>query len=221
MGSICSSWEREKKRSDAIIETITDAIAATVNDTEEKLLSEDEFDLALERNNIHDGSLLPSIDSMAARLCHPLDISRQHSITFDSQDRIDISTKDYRSFCLLIHRRQGGVILHCSRKKQKPPHYQLPGGHVDDCEFKQITKSLSNLVTQEQLYYAARIGCAREVYEETGIDFRNRLEEFLPMVLYNTNQKDFKNEILINEYKSRFFFVCEVFDQDFPCAVRK
>jgi ADP-ribose pyrophosphatase YjhB (NUDIX family) len=113
------------------------------------------------------------------------------------------------------------VILHCTRKKRKPPHYQLPGGHVDDCEFKQITKSISNLVTQEQLYYAARIGCAREVYEETGIDFRNRLEEFLPMVLYNKEQEDFKNETLINEYKSRIFFVCEVFDEDFPCAVRK
>lgn len=217
MGSICSSCEREKEKPDAITEPTTDAIVATINATEEKLLSEDEFRLSLERSNIQDGSLQPSIDPMAARLCHPLEISRQHSITFDSRARIDISTKDYRSFCLLIHRKQGGVLLHCTRKKRKPPHYQLPGGHVDDCEFKQITKSLSNLVTQEQLYYAARIGCAREVFEETGIDFRNRLEEFLPMVLYNTDQ-DFKNEILINEYKNRFFFVCEVFDEDFPCA---
>jgi hypothetical protein len=95
MGNICSSCEREKKKIDAIIEPITVAIAGTINGTKEKVLSDDEFILALERNKIQDGSLQPSIDPMAARLGHPLEISRQHSITFDSRDRIDISTKDY------------------------------------------------------------------------------------------------------------------------------
>jgi len=135
---------------------------------------------------------------------------------FDSQVSIDISEKDYRAFCLLIHPKQGGLLLHCTRKKKKPPHYQLPGGHVDKEEFEQVAKKSSNVVTQAELYRAARLGCAREVFEETGLDFRKRLEELLPLVLYSTKE-DGK---LINEHKSRIFFLCEVCDEDFPSTQR-
>lgn len=224
MGNICSGCKKEKEKSNVIIEPTNATITGTKNVTQYKSLYEnpyeDEFVLESKRNIIQDDSLQPISDPKIARLYHPLEISRRHSISFDSRARIDILKNDYRAFCLLIHRKQGGILLHCTRKKRKPPHYQLPGGHVDRGEFNQVTNSLSNLVSQEQLYYAARIGCAREVYEETGIDFRKRLEEFLPLILYDTKQGGFKNEVLINEYKSRIFFVCEVFDEDFPCAAR-
>jgi 8-oxo-dGTP pyrophosphatase MutT (NUDIX family) len=108
------------------------------------------------------------------------------------------------------------LLLHCTRKKKKPPHYQLPGGHVDKYEFEQVATKSSNVVSQGELYRAARLGCAREVFEETGLDFRNRLEELLPLVLYSTKE----DNKLINEYKSRIFFVCEVRDEDFASAVR-
>lgn len=215
MGNICSSCEEENKKPNAVIQPAT---TTNKHAMKEIILSEDTF-LSACNNKIktNDDSVKPP-SNHTARLDYPLEISQQHSLTFDdSRSRIDFSKNDYRAFCLLIHRKQGAVLLYCTRKKRKPPHYQLPGGHVDDCEFKQLTKSLSNIITQEQLYYASRIGCAREVYEETGIDFRNRLDELLPMVLY---KEDFKNETLINEFKTRIFFVCEVFDEDFPRAVR-
>ena len=208
MGSICSRSESETTKPDVISEPFG-----------EKLL-EEEFFSALKSNKIQDDSVPPEKYSKATKIDALLELSRGHSLSFDSRARFDISTNDYRAFCLLIHRKQGAVLLHCTRKKQKPPHYQLPGGHVDSCEFKQISKSLSNYVTQEQLYFAARIGCAREVYEETGIEFRNRLEEFLPLILYDRKEGKPENETLINEYKNRIFFVCEISDEDFPCAVR-
>lgn len=200
MGSICSSCDGEEKKTDAIIEPKT----VTIDGAEGEFLLP--HDHALQR---------------AARLYHPLAISKQYPLTFNSQNRLDFSTRDYRAFCLLIHRKHGALLLHCTRKKKKPPHYQLPGGHIDNCEFQQMTKSLSTRITGEQLYHAARVGCAREVYEETGIDFRSRLGKFLPMILYSTEEKDFKSDTLINEYKSRIFFVCELFDEDFPYRVRK
>ena len=190
MGSICSSSRGEQRKPGAIVETKTD------------------------------GTLQTASDPRAARLVLPLEISQRYSLKFSSQSRFDISSRDYRAFCLLIHRKHGALLLHCTRKKKKPPHYQLPGGHVDDADFKKITRSLANFATLEQLYYAARLGCAREVYEETGLDFRNRLGEFLPMILSSAEQRDLKDETLINEHKSRIFFVCEVFDDDFPYAVR-
>mmetsp|Transcript_8895 Transcript_8895/g.21978 ORF Transcript_8895/g.21978 Transcript_8895/m.21978 type:complete len:316 (+) Transcript_8895:110-1057(+) len=199
MGSFCSSCEREEKKTDAIIEPKT----VTVNGAEGEFLLPP--DNALQRAN---------------SLYHPLAISRQYSLTFNSQNHLDFSTRDYRAFCLLIHRKHGALLLHCTRKKKKPPHYQLPGGHIDHCEFKQIRNSLSTRITKEQLYHAARVGCAREVYEETGIDFRSRLGKLLPMILYNTEENNFKGDTLINEYKSRIFFVCELFDEDFPYRVR-
>ena len=58
------------------------------------------------------------------------------------------------------------------------------------------------------------------MYEETGMDFRDQLDRFLPMVLYREEEINNKSK-LINEYKNRIFFVCDVFDEDFPRAVRK
>jgi hypothetical protein len=136
MGNICSNSSREEKKKPMIEPS---------NDTEDKLLPP--------CNNIDDGS--PSLD-------YPLKMSQQYSMKFDSKINIDFSDTDYKAFCLLIHKDVGAVLLLCTRKKKKPPHYQLPGGHVDGYEFKQVTKSLSSYVTQEQLYLAARIGCGRE-----------------------------------------------------------
>ena len=160
---------------------------------------------------------------------YPLQVSRKHTLEFNTNVTIDYSKEDYRGFCLLIHKRYGAILLHCTRKKKKPPHYQLPGGHVDDIEFQQVMKNMkksdshqgSSIVTQQQLYEASKLGCAREVYEETTIDLRPKLDRLLPMVLYSeeSSKKDTSSR-LINEYKHRIFFICEVFDNDFASAVR-
>jgi hypothetical protein len=43
---------------------------------------------------------------------------------------------DYRGFVFAVHPKHGLLLLHCTRKPKKGPHYQLPGGHVDDFEFE-------------------------------------------------------------------------------------
>jgi 8-oxo-dGTP pyrophosphatase MutT (NUDIX family) len=152
---------------------------------------------------------------------YPLQVSRKHTLEFNTDVKIDRSKEDYRGFCLLIHKKYGAILLHCTRKKKKPPHYQLPGGHVDDFEFRQVMKdsdTSTSVITQLQLYEASKLGCARELYEETTIDLRQKLDRILPMVLYNTSE-DKKDTRLINEYKHRIFFICEVSDDDFPSVV--
>lgn len=162
---------------------------------------------------------------------HLLDFSKSYSLSFDPKATVDFSKNDYRAFCVLVHREHGALLLHCTRKKRKPPHYQLPGGHVDGVEFHQVCKSSSwlrpsTIVTQEELFLASRIGCAREVYEETSMDFRTQLDRFRPLVLYEplkyqeTQTKKDANRMLINEYKHRIFFVCEVSDEDFAPKVQ-
>lgn len=47
----------------------------------------------------------------------------------------DGNKKDYRGFVFVVHQNHGLLLLHCTRKKNKPPHWQLPGGHVDQDEF--------------------------------------------------------------------------------------
>jgi 8-oxo-dGTP pyrophosphatase MutT (NUDIX family) len=218
--------------------------------------------------------LLTSNPPIPSSFDHLLDYTKNYSLSFDkttttSPTMIDFAKHDYRAFCLLVHRDHGAILLHCTRKKKKPPHYQLPGGHVDGVEFNQVLSSspsktstspdqleaTTNVVTPEQLYKASRIGCAREVYEETGLDFRDRnhevnsvavaasygdenknekndggekstrsLDRFRPLVLYmpatyqemQQNQSQQKTILpLINEYKHRLFFICEVYDEDF------
>lgn len=88
-------------------------------------------------------------------------------------------------------------------------------------KLKNLSKKISGTtaaITKQQLYLAARSGCAREVYEETGLDFRTQLNRFLPLVLYIVEDNDTNEEtgLLINEYKRRVFFICAVNDEDFP-----
>lgn len=67
-----------------------------------------------------------------------------------------------------------------------------------------------------QLLLACKIGAARELYEETGLDLRSKLHRFEPASL--RSQSKIKNgvEILGNEYKSRLFFFLAVTGDDFP-----
>ena len=81
------------------------------------------------------------------------------------------------------------LLLYCTRKKKKPPHYQLPSGHVDAAEFKQVSHNASRFVTQEQLYPSTRLGCIREVYKETGIDLRKELGRLRPMILFDKSER--------------------------------
>lgn len=160
----------------------------------------------------------------------------------------DENAIDYRAFALLIHPNHGAILLHCTRKKKKPPHYQLPGGHVDQEEFQKAaaavvvgrndkndnndntddTKRRPFAITQQQLYLAARMACAREIYEETSIDLRNSLDRLLPMMLVQPPQSQPPSTTtltptsssasansLVNEYKHRIFFVAQVHDADF------
>ena len=124
--------------------------------------------------NIHRPVLLTSTPPIPSTFHRLLDYSRRHVVSFvKDSPLVDFAQNDYRAFCLLVHRQHGAIMLQCTRKKKKPPHYQLPGGHVDKFEFDQVrqtssSSSSSSKVAIEELYQAAKIGCAREVYEETG-----------------------------------------------------
>lgn len=50
---------------------------------------------------------------------------------------IDYKAKDYRAFVFVLHEDYGILLLRCTRKKTKPDHWQVPGGHIDEAEFQQ------------------------------------------------------------------------------------
>jgi len=54
---------------------------------------------------------------------------------------VDYKATDYRGFIFVLHENNGIMLLHCNRKKNKPPHWQLPGGHVDEHEFLEAGKT--------------------------------------------------------------------------------
>ena len=52
---------------------------------------------------------------------------------------VDFKKHDYRCFLLVVH--EGSfMLLHCTRKKKKPHHWQLPGGNIDGFEFFEAGK---------------------------------------------------------------------------------
>jgi 8-oxo-dGTP pyrophosphatase MutT (NUDIX family) len=145
-----------------------------------------------------------------------------------------------------VHRTHGLVLLHCTRKKEKGPHFQLPGGHVDEQEFlaagklaellRLLTKLPSHVVpcihyciflaessrdAQTQLLIAARAGAARELYEETGMDLRYQLDRLEPAALRSDVAFDKHGKPTLNcELKHRLYFFLPVSDEDFLSTVR-
>ena len=101
--------------------------------------------------------------------------------------------EDYKAFIFATHPLHGLLLLHCTRKKKKGPHYQAPGGHVDKEDFDYVianqhqfssssSSSSSNSSSTDQgpelLMQACKMGAARELYEETGMDFRSTVERY-------------------------------------------
>jgi 8-oxo-dGTP pyrophosphatase MutT (NUDIX family) len=127
---------------------------------------------------------------------------------------VDYKSVDYRGFIFVVHKQHGLMLLHCTRKKKKGPHFQLPGGHIDEFEFFAAAEQSSD--SQTQLLLAARAGAARELYEETGLDVRNQLDRLEPAALRNDVEVDkHGKEILKNELKHRLYFFLPVTDDDF------
>jgi 8-oxo-dGTP pyrophosphatase MutT (NUDIX family) len=112
--------------------------------------------------------------------------------------------KQYRAFVFCIHDIYGALLLHCTRKQpMKPPHFQIPGGHVDAVDHDAAAEECS-------LQRAGQVGAARELQEETGIQVDP--DRILPLQLYTTDM----GEHLNNEFKHRLFYRVRLTDDDFP-----
>jgi len=131
---------------------------------------------------------------------------------------VDYKSVDYRGFVFVVHKSYGLMLLHCTRKKKKGPHFQLPGGHIDEPEFFAAAEQSRD--AQNQLLLAARAGAARELYEETGMDVRYQLDRMEPAALRNAVEEDKGGKpILTNELKHRLYFFLPVTDTDFWSSV--
>ena len=88
---------------------------------------------------------------------------------------------DYRAFIFAIHPLHGILLLHCTRKKNKGPHCQAPGGHIDKEDFDDAVSTTTPADSDNGpaiLMRACKIGAARELYEETGMDVRSELNRY-------------------------------------------
>jgi len=179
-----------------------------------------------DNNNIHNNSIEEDATEMTTTKTTSITEEIKPQSTFDFKDT------DYRSFIFVIHEDFGLMMLYCTHKRQKGPHFQLPGGHVDEAEFISTCKSRFGSVVKkykyltsayalarknfsnpkEHLLFAAKKAAARELFEETGLDFRNELARLEPAHLA---AKPHKPSLLTNEFHHRIFFVIHVDDHDF------
>ncbi len=118
----------------------------------------------------------------------------------EPQNMPDYHKIDYRGFAFVIHNIHGMLLLHCTRKAKKGPHFQLPGGHIDAYEFQYAAEKCgAGASTNEVLLEAVKMGTAREFYEETGIDFRGQLDRFDPTPLFSDDSSQFLNCMMENK----------------------
>jgi hypothetical protein len=92
-------------------------------------------------NNLHDfkGRVKPSSSGIGGDDKNGVaDAENQAAtdlINVQARASLDFSGKDYRGFIFVIHEDFGLMMLYCTHKRKKGPHFQLPGGHVDEAEF--------------------------------------------------------------------------------------
>lgn len=126
----------------------------------------------------------------------------------------DFKKSDYRSFIFVVHEQHGLLLLHCTRKKNKGPHHQLPGGHIDEPEFLMAATKCQD--AHAQLIIAAQAGATRELYEETGIDVRDKPFRLEPAALRNEVETNESGKLMMTcELKKRLYFFLTVTDEDF------
>jgi len=136
----------------------------------------------------------------------------------DPTIRVNYFGSDYRGFAFVVHNEHGLLLLFCSRKKNKSPHYQLAGGHIDGPEFLEAAKTSQDSHTQ--LLLAAQMGTARELFEETGMDLRDQLHRLEPAALRSEEKTNKNGEFILTcEHHKRLYFFLQVTDEDFPTGV--
>lgn len=58
-----------------------------------------------------------------------------HGESITGQVLVEWRDVDYRGFVFVLHKAYGLMLLRCTRKMNKGPHWQIPGGHIDKKEF--------------------------------------------------------------------------------------
>ncbi|OII72817.1 uncharacterized protein cubi_03687 [Cryptosporidium ubiquitum] len=95
------------------------------------------------------------------------------------------SVNKFRSFIIVIHQKYGCLLLKSS-KKSEHDIFQLPGGRLDEKDLIINQLEMNNddynikthILPKEDSF---KVAAARELYEETGMDFRNRLHMLKPL----------------------------------------
>jgi len=144
-------------------------------------------------------------------------IRYQQSSSIMAASYQDYMKEEYRAFLFATHPTHGMLLLHCSQKKNKPPHFQTPGGHVDKEDFDDAIARTPEYSHEGPalLITACRIGVARELYEETGIDVRSALDRLHPVRLRENSDSD---KSIFCEFKKRLFFKLSLDEKDFVAA---
>ena len=117
---------------------------------------------------------------------------------------------DYRGFIFVIHVKYGLLMLHCTRKKSKPPHYQCPGGHIDNIEFENATKQVLMKMTMMNAKSKKEVeaGAAAEAEKDATITPSNDEKQRIIYLacragaareLYEETNIDIRDEVILNE----------------------
>ncbi|KAL3775931.1 hypothetical protein ACHAW5_011321 [Stephanodiscus triporus] len=158
-------------------------------------------------------SRLPFLFPVNNRIKH--NIAAQPKSTSSDIMTAEFLKDDYRAFIFATHPRYGILLLRCTRKKNKGPHFQAPGGHIDKEDFEYAESIMQDDSNQGRdiLMQACKIGAARELFEETGMDIRSELDRLQPARLWDSSK-----DSLINVLKFRLFFKLRLEDSDFAAG---
>ncbi len=136
----------------------------------------------------------------------------------DGTCKIDYHNETYQGMVFVVHRSRGMLLFNyydpAGGESNSLGDTRIPGGAISEEEFVAAAKQTGYAKMQLQL--AAREAAARQLFEMTGIDVRQKLDRLTPAVLQMNPQVDSKGtQYLRNEHENTLYYFLQISDEDF------
>lgn len=158
------------------------------------------------------------VDTSSIEKTFSFQTSNEDVSLHDGTCKVDYQNETYKGMVFVVHRTRGMLVFNrvdlSENEANNLSGTHIAGGPVSEEEFLAAAKLTGYAKMQLQL--AAREAAARQLFETTGIDIRQKLDRLTPAVLQMNPPVDAKGiQYLKNEHENNLYYFLQISDDDF------
>ncbi|CAB9497721.1 NUDIX domain [Seminavis robusta] len=118
------------------------------------------------------------------------------------------------SYVFAVHKKKGLLLKKLVPGEDGTPRYEVPAGIVAESDYSDAERESGNM--KERLLLASRLGAARELFAETGLDVRGCLDRLVPAnVMSDESSKLYEDmPLLQNQFQQALMYFLILSDDD-------